>query len=105
MSRICPDHPIEGRRGGFRAGSRSIERLSAHTNFCIVTTMGDIKPVRFVGGALDDLRAFPAPARREAGYQLDRVRHGQDPDEWKPMPAIGRGRGRFGFGALQARFG
>jgi len=53
--------------------------------------MGDIKPVRFVGGALDDLRAFPTPARREPGYQLDRVQHGQDPDEWKPMPTVGQG--------------
>jgi thiamine pyrophosphate-dependent acetolactate synthase large subunit-like protein len=27
----------------------------------------------------DDLRAFPADARRQAGYQLDRVQRGLDP--------------------------
>jgi phage-related protein len=30
-------------------------------------------------------------ARRIAGYQLDRVQRGLEPDDWKPMPAIGRG--------------
>jgi phage-related protein len=27
----------------------------------------------------------------EAGYQLDRVQRGLDPDDWRPMPAIGAG--------------
>jgi len=49
------------------------------------------KPVEFRGSALDDLRAFPAPVRREAGYQIDQVQHGQMPDDWKPMPTIGQG--------------
>ena len=53
--------------------------------------MTDPKPVRFRGSALDDLRTFPAPARREAGHQIDQVQHGQAPDDWKPMPTIGRG--------------
>ena len=50
-----------------------------------------MKPIAFLGGSLDDLRAFPADARREAGYQLDRVQRGLDPDDWKPMPSIGAG--------------
>lgn len=49
------------------------------------------KPVEFRGTALDDLRAFPTIVRREAGYQLDQVQNGHEPDDWKPMPAIGRG--------------
>ena len=49
------------------------------------------KPVEFRGSALDDLRAFPEAARREAGYQLDQVQHGRDPDDWKPMNTIGSG--------------
>ena len=49
------------------------------------------KPVEFRGTALDDLRAFPAAARREAGYQLDRVQSGCEPADWKPMQAIGAG--------------
>lgn len=49
------------------------------------------KPVEFRGNALDELRSFPEEARREAGYQIDRVQHGYDPDDWKPMPTIGKG--------------
>jgi predicted XRE-type DNA-binding protein/phage-related protein len=37
------------------------------------------------------LRAFPASARREAGYQLDQVQSGREPDDWKPMPTVGQG--------------
>ena len=37
------------------------------------------------------LRAFPAVAKREAGYQLDRVQHGLEPTDWKPIPSIGSG--------------
>ena len=33
----------------------------------------------------------PADARREAGYQLDRVERELDPGDWKPMPSIGAG--------------
>jgi predicted XRE-type DNA-binding protein len=53
--------------------------------------MVDPKPVEFRGSALDDLRAFPEAARRAAGYQLDQVQHGREPDDWKPMNAVGRG--------------
>ncbi|WP_153100178.1 type II toxin-antitoxin system RelE/ParE family toxin [Paraburkholderia hayleyella] len=49
------------------------------------------KPLEFRGSALDDLRAFPAAARREAGHQLDQVQSGRDPDDWKPMPTVGQG--------------
>jgi phage-related protein len=49
------------------------------------------KPVEFRGSALDDLRSFPIAARREAGYQLDQVQRGRDPDDWKPMNTVGRG--------------
>lgn len=49
------------------------------------------KPVAFRGSALDDLRAFPLGARREAGHQLDQVQRGQEPDDWKPMPTVGTG--------------
>ena len=50
-----------------------------------------MKPIAFVGSALDELRDFPASARREAGHQLDRVQRGLDPDDWKPMTSIGPG--------------
>jgi phage-related protein len=53
--------------------------------------MADSKPVEFRGRALDDLRAFPEAAWREAGHQLDQVQHEREPDDWKPMNAVGRG--------------
>jgi phage-related protein len=53
--------------------------------------MIDRKPVEFRGSALDDLRALPQAARREAGHQLDQVQHGREPDDWKPMNTVGRG--------------
>src|SRR3954469_20868416 len=53
--------------------------------------MADSKPVEFRGGALDELRAFPEAARREAGYQLDQVQRGREPDDWKPMNTVGPG--------------
>jgi phage-related protein len=57
--------------------------------------MADFKPVEFRGSALDDLRAFPEAARRQAGYQLDQVQHGREPDDWKPMNTVGRGVGEI----------
>ena len=50
-----------------------------------------MKPLAFLGTSLDDLRAFPATARREAGHQLDRVQNGDNPDDWKPIPSVGPG--------------
>jgi phage-related protein len=48
-----------------------------------------LKPVAFLGGSLSALRRFPTTARREAGYQLERVQRGLEPNDWKPMPTIG----------------
>jgi phage-related protein len=50
-----------------------------------------VKPVVFLGDSLDRIRAFPDRARREAGYQLERVQRGFDPDDWKPMKGVGEG--------------
>jgi phage-related protein len=50
-----------------------------------------VKPLYFVGSALEDLRAFPRAPRREAGYQLHRVQFGLEPSDWKPMPIVGSG--------------
>ena len=53
--------------------------------------MADLKPIAFRGNSLDELRAFPLQARREAGHQLDQVQNGQEPDDWKPMNTVGQG--------------
>ncbi len=53
--------------------------------------MQDPKPIVFQGSSLDDLRAFPDQAKKEAGYQLDRVQHGEKAEDWKPMSTIGAG--------------
>ena len=50
-----------------------------------------MKPVEFYGDSIDALRAFPEGAKREAGYQIDKVQHGEEPDDWKPMATIGGG--------------
>jgi phage-related protein len=49
------------------------------------------KSVEFLGSALSELRDFPLSARREAGYQIDKLQHGEEPDDWKPMKTIGAG--------------
>jgi len=53
--------------------------------------MADSKPVEFRGSSLDDIRAFPRTARRDAGHQIDRVQNGLEPDDWEPMNTVGRG--------------
>jgi len=50
-----------------------------------------MKPAVFLGNSLAHLRQFPKMARRELGYQLEQVQQGRDPDDWKPMKAIGPG--------------
>jgi phage-related protein len=47
--------------------------------------------VRFLGDPLMCLRDFPEDARQDAGYQIDKVQRGQQPDDFKPMPSIGKG--------------
>ena len=50
-----------------------------------------MKPIRFLGDSLKRLREFPDDARQDAGYQLDQVQRGEQPDDFKPMPSIGKG--------------
>lgn len=50
-----------------------------------------MKPIEFRGTALDDLRGFPHTVMREAGYQLDKVQNGLQPNDAKAMPSIGAG--------------
>ncbi|MCO5192423.1 MAG: type II toxin-antitoxin system RelE/ParE family toxin [Anaerolineae bacterium] len=50
-----------------------------------------MKELKFVGSALNDLRAFPAEARRQAGFELYAIQPGFDPSDWKSMKSVGSG--------------
>lgn len=50
-----------------------------------------MKDLLWAGSSLEDLRAFPGDARRDAGHQLDQGQQGLEPDDWKPMAAVGPG--------------
>jgi phage-related protein len=50
-----------------------------------------MKDVEFLGDSLKSIREFPEEARRDAGFQLDRVQRGMKPMDFKPMSSIGRG--------------
>src|SRR6058998_917636 len=49
------------------------------------------KPLIWLGDSRDTIRAFPADVRQRAGFQLWRVQRGLEPNDWKPMPAVGLG--------------
>jgi phage-related protein len=51
-----------------------------------------MRPVRFLGDSLKRIQAFPQSARHEAGYQLERVQRGDQPDDFKPMSSMKRRR-------------
>jgi len=50
-----------------------------------------VKPITFLGDSLDKVKDFPQGARREAGFQLDRIQRGFMPDHWKPVKTFGKG--------------
>ncbi|MBX7254176.1 MAG: type II toxin-antitoxin system RelE/ParE family toxin [Candidatus Promineofilum sp.] len=50
-----------------------------------------MKVLYFVGSSLDDLRNFPAEARRQVGFELFAVQRGLEPSDWKAMSVVGPG--------------
>ena len=50
-----------------------------------------MKRLAFYGRSHADLSKFPEGPRRKAGYQLNLVQEGLEPEDWKPMPSIGPG--------------
>ena len=50
-----------------------------------------MKPVEFLGSSLEDLKNFPAEARRVAGFELNFIQRGLEPSDWKPMKEVGAG--------------
>lgn len=50
-----------------------------------------MKPIEWLGSSRADVRRLPDEARVEAGWQLELVQRGDDPDDWKPMKTVGAG--------------
>jgi len=50
-----------------------------------------MKSIVWLGDSLVRVRAFPADAKRELGYQLERVQDEREPADWKPMSSVGAG--------------
>jgi phage-related protein len=50
-----------------------------------------MKPLKFVGSSLDDLRDFSEEARRAAGFELRAIQDGFEPRDWKPVQSVGPG--------------
>jgi len=50
-----------------------------------------MRKVVFEADTLVRIRELPEAARQRAGYEIDRVQRGMEPDNWKPFPAIGQG--------------
>ncbi|RJT28484.1 type II toxin-antitoxin system RelE/ParE family toxin [Mesorhizobium waimense] len=50
-----------------------------------------MKVIEWLGSSRADVRAFPDDARIEAGWQLELVQRGDDPDDWKPLQIVGAG--------------
>ena len=50
-----------------------------------------MKILRFLGDSRNRLREFGVNAKQDAGFQLDKVQRGEKPDDYKPMPSIGKG--------------
>lgn len=49
------------------------------------------KSIKFCGNSLNDLRDFPIQARKDAGYQLDKLQNGVFPTDWRPFSTVGQG--------------
>jgi phage-related protein len=60
------------------------------------SSLASVKPILWVGSSLADLRAFPANARRRAGFELGKVQCGLEPFDWKPLSTIGAGLSSYG---------
>ena len=50
-----------------------------------------MKNVEFLGDTKAVIRGFPVSVKSKLGGQLFLVQIGADPDDWKPMPSIGKG--------------
>ncbi|MCX7114804.1 MAG: type II toxin-antitoxin system RelE/ParE family toxin [Gammaproteobacteria bacterium] len=50
-----------------------------------------MKEIIWLGSSYDDLLKFSKPAKQVAGFNLDKLQRGIEPQDWKPMVSIGKG--------------
>lgn len=50
-----------------------------------------MKEIRFLGDADKRIAGFPRHVMIRALHELDRLRHGLNPTDWKPMSSVGAG--------------
>ena len=50
-----------------------------------------MKKIFWLGSSYDDLLEFSKPAKQNAGFNLDKLQRGHEPQDWKPMTSIGKG--------------
>ena len=50
-----------------------------------------MKPLKFLADSLKSLREFSVESRHNAGFELDKVQRGEQPEDFKPFPTIGPG--------------
>jgi phage-related protein len=75
-----------------RRSPRAVHQGGRHIDgLCQFRHNSAMKEVRWHGSSRSDVEAFPADARREAGYQLFQVQIGEAPSDWKPMASISPG--------------
>lgn len=51
----------------------------------------EMKEIMWVGSSLQDLRDFPEVPGKRAGFQLELLQEGEEPDDFKPMKSVGKG--------------
>ena len=50
-----------------------------------------MKTIFWLGSSFDDLLKFSKIVKQNAGYNLDKIQRGSEPQDWKPMTSIGKG--------------
>lgn len=50
-----------------------------------------MKKIFWLGSSFQDLLKFSKAAKQNAGYNLDKIQCGREPQDWKPMTSIGKG--------------
>jgi len=63
-----------------------------------------MKPIRFIGSSLDDLRQMPDVVRHDLGIELMAVQFGAEPSDFKPMKTVGSGAYEIRYRGMDGAF-